>query len=137
MTDLINWTIFNELLIMDEDEDGFSKSLIQTFIEQAIQTFAEIEEILLNNDNQQDQASLTKLSQLGHYLKGSAASLGLVKIQEQCERIQNYGLLKNFDGAVPDDGKDFWGGVKLALGSAREEFTSARQFLSDYYKEQL
>lgn len=135
MTDLINWTIFNELLIMDEDEQGFSKSLIQTFIEQATQTFTQIEEILLSE--QQDAESLNKLSQLGHYLKGSAASLGLVKIQEQCERIQNYGLLKNFDGAVPDDGRDFWGGVKLALSSARVEFESARKFLSDYYKEAL
>ncbi|KAH3672440.1 hypothetical protein WICMUC_004276 [Wickerhamomyces mucosus] len=135
MTDLINWNIFNELLTMDEDEDGFSKSLIQTFIDQAQQTFTNIDEILINKSQLTDE-ELNKISQYGHYLKGSAASLGLIKIQEQCERIQNYGLKKNFDGLLSND-SDFLGGIIEALQNARDEFKNSRKFFSDYYKEVL
>jgi osomolarity two-component system phosphorelay intermediate protein YPD1 len=130
MTDIINWTIFDELVLMDEDEPGFSKSLIQTFIEQAVQTFEDIEVKL-----SEIPIDLNSLSQSGHYLKGSAASLGLIKIQEQCEKIQNYGLQKDFDGGV--NGRDWGTAIREALNGAREEFIKARYVLSDYYKEQL
>lgn len=129
-TDIINWTIFNELQTMDEDEPGFSKSLIQTFIEQAQEIFKDIDSKLDSS-----KPDLNDLSSLGHYLKGSAASLGLVKIQEQCERIQNYGLKKDFDGALND--KSWEDAIKEALEKAREEFGNARTFFSDYYKEEL
>ena len=86
-SELINWTIFQELLLMDEDEEGFALSLVETFVQQANETFIKIEE-LINSNNTNDE-TLEKLSQLGHYLKGSAAALGLRKVQEQCERIQN------------------------------------------------
>lgn len=87
---LVEWSVFSELIAMDEDEEGFSKSLFQTFVDQFIETFQEIDDNLKNKD-------LDKLSALGHYLKGSAAALGLVKISSQCERIQNYGHKNNFD----------------------------------------
>lgn len=115
---------------MDEDEPGFSKSLIQTFIEQAQEIFKDIDSKLDSS-----KPDLNDLSSLGHYLKGSAASLGLVKIQEQCERIQNYGLKKDFDGALND--KSWEDAIKEALEKAREEFGNARTFFSDYYKEEL
>jgi hypothetical protein len=34
---------------------------------------------------------LTKLSSLGHFLKGSSAALGIIKVQDACEKIQHYG----------------------------------------------
>ncbi|KGK39596.1 hypothetical protein JL09_g1236, partial [Pichia kudriavzevii] len=73
---LINWTIFQEILLMDEDEEGFAFSLIETFVEQAKDTFTKIEE-LLGDNNGDTEDNLRQLSQLGHYLKGSAAALGL------------------------------------------------------------
>ena len=36
-------------------------------------------------------------------LKGSAAALGLTKISNQCERIQNYGHKINFDNFQLED----------------------------------
>lgn len=151
--DIIDWNIFNQLLGMDEDEAEFSKSLIQTFIQQAVQTFKSIDE-RLNLDQPQNGAepanqdaaaqaekelgsdeNLNTLSEYGHFLKGSAASLGLVKIQEQCERIQNYGLKKNFDGYVVND--NWIEAIKEALKNARLEFDCARKYLSEYYKEEL
>lgn len=93
---LVEWSVFSELIAMDEDEEGFSKSLFETFVDQFIETFQEIDDNMKKKD-------LDKLSALGHYLKGSAAALGLVKISSQCERIQNYGHKNNFDNFNPQD----------------------------------
>ncbi|KAJ1842666.1 Phosphorelay intermediate protein [Coemansia sp. RSA 2703] len=41
---------------------------------------------------------LTKLSTLGHFLKGSSATIGVKKVQECCKRIQYLGKLMNADG---------------------------------------
>lgn len=128
--DSIDWDIFNELVLMDDDEPGFSKSLIQTFIEQATQTFTQISEELAHA-----KPDLNKLSQYGHFLKGSAASLGMFKIQEQCERIQNYGLQKDFDDAIVDG--QWTAGIQQALERAREEFVKAREELGGFYNEVL
>ena len=45
-----------------------------------------------------DRKDLAKLSSLGHYLKGSSATLGLTKVRDSCEKIQNYGALKDEHG---------------------------------------
>ncbi|KAK6459474.1 putative response regulator phosphotransferase [Scheffersomyces xylosifermentans] len=89
-TGLVEWSVFSELVAMDEDEEGFSKSLFQTFVDQVLDTFQQLDENL-------KEKNLDKLSALGHYLKGSAAALGLTTISTQCERIQNYGHKFNFD----------------------------------------
>ncbi|CAN3371570.1 hypothetical protein DIURU_004010 [Diutina rugosa] len=98
-TGLVDWSVFSELIaIMDEDEDGLALSLFQEFVTQFEETSVEIDANL-------KQGRLDELSKLGHYIKGSAAALGLVKISHQCERIQNYGNKHNFDHARVVQGK--------------------------------
>lgn len=41
---------------------------------------------------------MNQLSQLGHFLKGSSATLGLVKVRDHCEKIQHLGAKKSEDG---------------------------------------
>ncbi|KAK6460368.1 putative response regulator phosphotransferase [Scheffersomyces coipomensis] len=89
-TGLVDWSVFSELLVMDEDEEGFSLFLFKTFVDQVIETFQSLDKNLISKD-------LNELSDLGHYLKGSAAAIGLIQISSQCERIQNYGHKMNFD----------------------------------------
>ena len=84
---LIEWSVFSELVAMDEDEEGFSKSLFQTFVDQVLETFKEIDENLKTKN-------FDKISGLGHYLKGSAAALGLEKISSQCERIPKITVIR-------------------------------------------
>ncbi|KAI5951337.1 YPD1 [Candida jiufengensis] len=91
---LIDWSVFQEILQMDEDEEGFSKQLVETFVFQVEETFEKIEKFI-------DDKNLEDLSKEGHFLKGSAAALGLTSISEQCERIQNYGHKNNFDNFKP------------------------------------
>lgn len=83
--EIINWTILNEIISMDDDDSDFSKSLIIQFIDQAQTTFAQMQRQLDGDKN------LTELDNLGHFLKGSSAALGLQRIAWVCERIQNLG----------------------------------------------
>lgn len=133
---LIEWSVFSELVAMDEDEEGFSKSLFQTFVDQVLETFKEIDENLKTKN-------FDKISALGHYLKGSAAALGLEKISCQCERIQNYGHKVNFDNFELKDKKDpkddeFW--IELiedALNKARDWFSKSRKALNNYFDDEF
>lgn len=133
---LIEWSVFSELVAMDEDEEGFSKSLFQTFVDQVLETFKEIDENL-------ETKNFDKISGLGHYLKGSAAALGLEKISSQCERIQNYGHKVNFDNFKVKDNNDqkddeFW--IKLiedALNKARDGFAKSRKALNNYFDDEF
>ncbi|CAK7909392.1 phosphorelay intermediate protein Ypd1p [[Candida] anglica] len=134
---LIEWSVFSELVAMDEDEEGFSKSLFQTFVEQVVETFHEIDTNLQARD-------LDKLSGLGHYLKGSAAALGLETISAQCERIQNYGNKINCDEfelkdpAVDQDSDDFWiAAIEDALAKARKDFAASKEVLNYYFDDDI
>lgn len=51
--------------------------------------------------------NLPELSSLGHFLKGSSATLGFTKVKDECEKIQHYGHKKNETGEVdePDEAK--------------------------------
>ena len=62
---LVEWSVFSEIVAMDEDEEGFSYSLFETFVSQVEETFEEIDQYLKEKD-------LEKLSSSGHFLKGSA-----------------------------------------------------------------
>ncbi|OUM54801.1 hypothetical protein BVG19_g4232 [[Candida] boidinii] len=165
---LINWTIFQELLMMDEDEEGFAQSLVQTFVEQADTIFKDIDNILnanianlptssgTNPEEQSQQSSesqesqltstttqadsedpLKKLSSLGHYLKGSAAALGLHKVQEECERIQNYGNKIPFDDYAPAQNaqtdQDWFNCIYEALNNAKIYYGESRKLLAEFF----
>ncbi|KAH7582212.1 Histidine-containing phosphotransfer (HPt) domain profile [Nakaseomyces glabratus] len=156
-SEIIDWTILNEIVSMDEDDPDFSKGLIIQYIDQATTTFSEMDNLLGSIDN------LKELDNLGHFLKGSSAALGLQRIAWACERIQNLGrkaedsfperadILKNLpdkvsvdeedkkeeNEEVPQDDKKYLYLIKKALAQARIEFKLARRELSDYYKTEL
>lgn len=154
--EVIDWTILNEIIQMDEDDSEFSRNLILQYIDQANTTFAEIEEELNHGQD------LKKLNELGHFLKGSSASLGLQRIAWVCERIQD--ISQKSEDSFPDENvllgklpkgvnkKDIVfqpAKMKLdhsnvyleadlrALNHARVEFQLAKMELSKYYKTQL
>lgn len=90
--DHIDMDTFNQIREMDEPDDNeFSRGLITGFREQADNTFTEFQDAIEAND-------LEQLSALGHYLKGSSATMGLIKLENSCEKIQHLGSGKNEDG---------------------------------------
>lgn len=140
-SDLINWTIFQELLLMDEDEEGFALSLVETFVQQCNETFKKIEELIENKEAYSEER-LIELSGLGHYLKGSAAALGLQKIQDECERIQNYGKKdSSFDNyELVKEAKtlsDWFACCGEAYREVRVYFAESKDLLAKYFQAEL
>lgn len=160
-SEVINWSILNEIISMDEDDPDFSKGLIIQFIDQANTTFDEMQHQLNTTKD------LKELDNLGHFLKGSSAALGLQRIAWVCERIQNLGrkseksfpdkaeVLSNLPSTVNVDEKDspieptkeirgnsdddtlYLSLIEKALYQARIEFILARRELCKYYKTEL
>jgi osomolarity two-component system phosphorelay intermediate protein YPD1 len=84
----------------DEDEREFSRSIVYGFFTQAKETFIDMDIHIKDKD-------LSGLSSKGHFLKGSSATLGFIKIRDECEKIQNYGRKKDETGTndEPDEEK--------------------------------
>lgn len=82
--DILDPATFDQILEMDDDDEehDFSKGIVYGFFEQAEATFEKMEKAFSNGD-------FNELSQLGHFLKGSSATLGLTKVKDACERIQH------------------------------------------------
>ena len=77
------------------------------------------------------QENLSELSSLGHFLKGSSAALGVSKVQQSCEHIQNYGKLK--DGTAPLAEAEAIVKISKSLARAREEYEEAKKWLESFY----
>ncbi|KAL9106420.1 MAG: hypothetical protein Q9227_008562 [Pyrenula ochraceoflavens] len=129
--DNIDPATFEQVLEMDEDDDDrdFSKGIVYGFFEQAEGTFAKMHTALEKKD-------LRVLSELGHFLKGSSATLGLIKIKDACEKIQHFGAHKDETGAVaePDD-QVCLDGITAALKECQSEYEEAAALLRRFYGE--
>jgi len=127
--DEIDRTTFEQILEMDDDEDEreFSRSIVFDFFEQAETTFQKMDSHLEDKD-------LAQLSALGHFLKGSSATLGLTKVKDSCEKIQHFGARKDETGQLdePDDElslRRLGDTIKLA----KQEFHDVEKVLRKFY----
>ncbi|KAF9396156.1 hypothetical protein BGX21_009656 [Mortierella sp. AD011] len=122
-SEIIDHATFDQLLEMDDEEDReFSKSLVWNYFEQAELTFDKL-------DGAMSQLDFPELSQLGHFLKGSSAALGLKKIKASCEKLQLYGNCKDAEGTgtiTEDEAKDL---IRPLLTQMREEYDEAQLYL--------
>jgi len=127
--DNIDAVTFEQILEMDDDEDEreFSRSIVFGFFDQAEQTFTDMEGALKKSD-------LPTLSSLGHFLKGSSATLGLTKVKDSCEKIQHYGQKKDEAGTadIPDE-KKCLELIKATLVSVKEEYAEVEKILRKFY----
>jgi len=120
---------FEQILEMDDDEDDreFSKSIVVGFFEQAEETFVKMDKALAKGD-------LPELSSLGHFLKGSSATLGLTKVKESCEKIQHYGQKKDEAGTTDEpDEKLCLTRIKDTLVVVKEEYEDVEKVLKKFY----
>lgn len=128
--DHIDQSAFEQILEMDEgdDEQTFSRSIIESFFEQAESTFKKMQQQL-------DRRDLDQLSNLGHFLKGSAATIGLSKVKESCEKIQNYGKHKDdSDAEVESTDDECLDKIRNTLKVLTEEYREAEAILRAYFK---
>lgn len=127
--DSIDALTFEQILEMDDDEDDreFSRSIVFGFFEQAEQTFVKMDDAL-------KQKNLEELSSLGHFLKGSSATLGLTKVKDSCEKIQHYGQKKDDAGTAdePDEEKCL-SRIGVTLKAVRDEYAEVKAVLKKFY----
>ncbi|KAH9042478.1 histidine-phosphotransfer domain HPT domain-containing protein [Lactarius pseudohatsudake] len=122
----IDMDVFEQILELDEDDDDFSRGMVDDYFSQAEKTFTEMAAALEEKD-------LEKLSSLGHFLKGSSAALGVFKVQSSCEDIQHYGQLREGNKVIEKD--DAIAKIRTTLERAREEYQTAKSTLEQFYEE--
>ncbi|KAF1917174.1 signal transduction histidine kinase [Ampelomyces quisqualis] len=131
--DAIDPATFEQILEMDEDEVDreFSKSIVFDFFGQADSTFAKMDSGLENKDDDY----LKTLSELGHFLKGSSATLGLTKVKDSCEKIQHFGSLKDEAGTKDIEEDEACKKLEAVIAQAKKEFTEVKDVLKEFYKD--
>lgn len=123
----VDMNTFNQILEMDDPGDyEFSHSLVFGFFEQAEETFASMDKALEEKD-------LEKLSSLGHFLKGSSATLGLVRVRDGCEKIQRFGKKENVDGSPEPDEELCLSRIDEALKVVKTDYKDVQETLQRYY----
>lgn len=73
------------------------------------------------------------LSRLGHFLKGSSAALGLIKVKQSCEKLQHYGNHKDATGNNPITKEEAERLIEKLLVEMRKEYDEANDFLQGFY----
>lgn len=127
---IIDMETFNQLLEIDDDDSrDFSKGLAQQYVEQAASTFDDMDDALSQKD-------LDRLSKLGHFLKGSSASIGLVAVSKSCAAMQNYGSLLDESGSDKIDSETALSKCADLLKTLKVDQEKAKKWLMDFYKEE-
>lgn len=77
---------------------------------------------------------LKTLSELGHFLKGSSATLGLMKVQLSCEKIQHYGHKKDESGSKDISEEEAVRNLQKTIAQAKDEFQEVQKVLKNFYE---
>ena len=127
---IVDMDTFGQILEMDEDESDreFSHGIVLNFYEQAHTTFGELDNALKSKD-------LPTLHAKGHFLKGSSAALGLIKVKQSCEAIQVLGKLKDPKSQKDLNEHDAISKVGTVLQNAKDEYDEAEGWLKAFYDE--
>jgi len=127
--DLIDTSTFDQILEMDDDDEDrtFSRAIVWGFFDQAVTTFEQMQKNI-------DVKDLAQLSSLGHFLKGSSATLGLITVKDACEKIQHFGAKKDETGAEDvDDDEVCLKRIADTLATMQEEYRKVELCLKEFY----
>ncbi|KAJ5168949.1 Multistep phosphorelay regulator 1 [Penicillium canariense] len=129
--ELIDESTFEQILEMDDDDDrDFSKGIVYGFFDQAKSTFINIQTALEKKD-------LKELSSLGHFLKGSSATLGLNHVRDGCEKIQHFGNGLDENGSGKESEDVCLKNIEKTLKEVEVEYAKVEKFLRLFYGEEV
>lgn len=118
---LLDDSIFQQLLDMDDDDEHeFSKSIVEDFFIQIDENLPKFQELMEKKD-------YDAIGKLGHFLKGSSASVGAERIRNITEDINHYDIrapdgdyegflnerIRQLHAAVPETKKFIYGKIGL------------------------
>lgn len=76
---------------------------------------------------------LAELSRLGHFLKGSSATLGFTKIKDNCQVIQQFGVRQNLDGTPEPDEEVCLNRVEAALTQVKADKSELQKRMHQFF----
>ena len=83
-----------------------------------------------------EKKDLGELSSLGHFLKGSSATLGLTKVKDSCEKIQHFGAHKDDTGTKDEpDSNLCLQRIKDTLARLKIEYAEVEKNLRRFYRD--
>ena len=77
--------------------------------------------------------SLAEMSNLGHFLKGSSATLGFITIKDHCQVIQQYGKNMTLDGSPEPDESVCLARLTAALAAAKQNMAVVRAIMNEFF----
>ncbi|KND92258.1 Multistep phosphorelay regulator 1 [Tolypocladium ophioglossoides CBS 100239] len=127
LEDVLDMTAFNQVLGLDAPgNNAFSLSIVLDFFSQAEDTFLSMDEALQQRD-------LNSLASLGHYLKGSSAAVGLIKVRDGCGKIERFGKKQNETGLAEPDTEVCLQRIDEVLRTTKTDYYTAAGVLRKYY----
>jgi len=73
---------------------------------------------------------------LGHFLKGSSAALGIVRVQAICEKVQHYGAKRDEEAGVPLEEAEAMKRITQLLKDCKRDYAVAKVWLIRLYEEE-
>ncbi|EXL65939.1 hypothetical protein FOPG_17861 [Fusarium oxysporum f. sp. conglutinans race 2 54008] len=127
--DFVDMNIFEQILELDDEgsDRKFSKGLVFGFFEQAENTFDEI-------DHSLEERDLEKLLALGHFLKGSAAALGIYKVRDACEKIQRWAAGTDESGFEHIEREESLTKIRDILPTLKIDYKAAKDWLTRFFR---
>ena len=91
--------------------------------------------LLTTIQHHSEEKNLKELKELGHFLKGSSATLGFVKVKDSCQVIQQYGSKLTLDGSPEPDEAVCLQKIEEALKAAEEDVKELQVSLKGFFGE--
>lgn len=76
---------------------------------------------------------LAKLSSLGHFLKGSSAALGIIKVQASCEKMQHYGNCRDEEAGADLGSAEALKRIETLLVKCKKDYKAAKNWMVKMY----
>ncbi|KAG8998316.1 hypothetical protein FRB94_005202 [Tulasnella sp. JGI-2019a] len=122
----IDMVAFQEILDLGEDDESFTKTMIQTYYSQADETLEEMKKALARKD-------LAQLFSLAYFLKDSSITLGVTKVQATCWTIHINSQLKEDDRSGVLDKDEAVKRIGLLVERVGGEIDEAKKWFNKFY----
>jgi len=84
-----------------------------------------------------ESKDLATLSSLGHFLKGSSATLGLNLLKQSCEKIQHWGHGKDETGTKDESEEVCLKAITNELKKLKKDYITVEKALRKFYGESV
>jgi len=96
--------------------------------------YSQVDATLIKMDKALETKNLKELSDLGHFLKGSSAALGVERVQASCERIQHAGKLRDEEAGTTLSEPEALGLITDLLENVKRDYPEARDELDRFFE---